>query len=100
MEESSIIVKPIITEKSLRDANSGVFTFMVNKVASKLQIAQAVERIFNVHVKDVTTTKIKGKKRIVGRKRMVVHRPDAKKARVKLSSGEKIDLFETGEKEK
>ncbi len=98
MEAVSIIIKPIITEKSLRDVQKGIFTFAVFKNASKSQIRTSVEKMFNVHVESITTVKIKGKKVTAGRKRMKVLKPDTKKARVKLSKGEKIDLFETGEK--
>lgn len=98
MEAISIIIKPIITEKSLRDVPKGIFTFAVDKNASKSQITASIEKIFNVHVESITTVKTKGKKRSAGRKRMEVFRPDTKKARVRLLKGEKIDLFETGEK--
>lgn len=98
MRTVSIIIKPIITEKSLRDVQKGIFTFAVFKNATKSQVSAAVEKIFNVHVASITTVKIKGKRVVAGRRRMEVFRPDTKKARVKLLKGEKIDLFETGEK--
>lgn len=95
---TNIIRKPIITEKSLADAQSGVFTFEVDKEANKYQIKEAVDHLFKVHVKKVTTANYKGKKRMVGRKRTPVYEPDRKKAWVKLAPSEKIDLFEVGER--
>lgn len=92
-----IIKKPVITEKSLRDARSGVFTFIVDKRAAKTEIKKEIREMFKVHVRKITTCVIKGKKRLVGRKRRPVYEPDVKKARVKLNPGEKIDLFEVGE---
>lgn len=93
-----IIKKPVITEKSFRDAQSGVCTFIVDKKASKQEIRKEVEEMFKVHVKRVATAVVRGKKRLSGRRRVPVCQSDVKKARVKLSAGEKIDLFEVGEK--
>ncbi|OGG15063.1 50S ribosomal protein L23 [Candidatus Gottesmanbacteria bacterium RIFCSPHIGHO2_01_FULL_39_10] len=91
----NILLKPIITESSLKDANLGVFTFMVKKYADKIRIKDAVEKQFQVHVKNISTIKVKGKKRMIGKRRTKVSKPDWKKAKVKLSAGEKISLFET-----
>ena len=91
----NILLKPIITERSLKDASSGVFTFMVKKYADKVGIKKAVESQFQVHVKGLSTIKVKGKKRMIGRRRTKVTKPDWKKAKVRLAAGEKISLFET-----
>ena len=95
---ASIIKKPIITEKSLRDAQMGVFTFEVDKNANKNQIREKIENLFKVHVKKITSATFKGKKRLVGKKRSPVYEPDRKKAWVKLLPAEKIDLFEVGDR--
>jgi large subunit ribosomal protein L23 len=92
-----IVIKPVITEKSLKDASNGTYTFEVDLKADKNQIKSAVEKIFTVHVKDITIVIIKGKNKIAGRKRRKVKQSDIKKARVKLATGEQIDLFEIGE---
>lgn len=98
MITTGIIKKPIITEKSLRDAQMGVFTFEVDKNANKNQIKTNIEALFKVHVKEVRSANFHGKKRLVGKKRTPVAQPDRKKAWVKLAPNEKIDLFEIGEK--
>lgn len=98
MKNISIIKKPLITEKSLKDAARGIFTFIVDKKANKIEITKEVESQFKVHVLAVTTEIIKGKRKQVGRKKNIVRLPDVKKARVRLKSGEKIDLFEVGGK--
>lgn len=98
MEKSSILQKPIITETSLRDAQKGIFTFKVNLDAKRREIKKTIEKMFNVHVNSLTSLILKGKKRAVGRKRMQKSLPDTKKVRVRLLPGEKIDLFEVGEK--
>lgn len=91
-----ILIKPIITERSLAAAAFGKFTFMVEKAANKPQIAASVADQFNVHVINVSTAIIKGKAKRAGKKRLVTKAPDWKKATVTLKTGEKIDLFEVG----
>lgn len=92
-----IIKRPLITEKSLKDAASGIYTFEVKKTASKREIKDAVEQMFKVHVHLVTTTVNHGKTKLAGKKRLRIKEPDMKKARVKVSAGEKIEYFELGE---
>ncbi|MBI2617384.1 50S ribosomal protein L23 [Candidatus Gottesmanbacteria bacterium] len=92
-----VVKKPMITEKTLSDARRGVFTFEVAKDASKKQIAESIERIYNVHVMGVKTLIKKGKVKVAGKKRMKVKLPDIKKAYMRLKQGEKIDAFEVGE---
>lgn len=97
MENINIIKSPVITEKSLNDAKIGVFTFAVSKETDKQEIRKAIESMFKVHVKDITTVLRKGKKKHAGKKRTAVMEPDVKIARVKLGKEEKIDLFEVSE---
>jgi len=98
MTLSNIIKKPVITEKSLKDAQKGVFTFEVDRRVNKYQIKDSIEKLFKVHVIKVKSSNFKGKKRLVGKMRTPIYDPDRKKAWVQLASGEKIDLFETGER--
>lgn len=94
MEQSQIIIKPIITEKSMRDANSGWYTFAVKVKANKNQIGKAVEDQFKVNVLGVKTLIMKGKSKRVGRRRQAVKTSPWKKAKVLLGPEQKIDLFE------
>ncbi|MBM3283998.1 50S ribosomal protein L23 [Candidatus Gottesmanbacteria bacterium] len=96
MTISYIIKGPIITEKSLLDSKNNIYTFKVEKNATKSQIKKAIEDTFNVHVKGINTVRIKGKKRLAGRKRKLSYESDYKKARVMLAATEKISLFEVG----
>lgn len=91
-----ILYKPVITEKSIRDVQHGIFTFAVDPVKTKKEIRSEVESLFHVHVKKIETVIRKGKEKHAGRQRRVVTRPSVKIARLKLAKGEKIDLFETG----
>ena len=90
---TQIIERPIITEKGtmLRQEGNQV-VFSVNKNANKIEIKQAIENLFKVHVEDVKTMVMKGKK-----KRWGMHqykRSTWKKAIVKLRDGESIEFYE------
>ncbi|MDR3031097.1 MAG: 50S ribosomal protein L23 [Holosporales bacterium] len=82
---------PLMTEKStklLESSNS--YVFVVDKMATKPEIKQAVQRVFGVKVKSVNTILMRGKNKIFRGK--PGKRADFKKAIVRLESREKIDL--------
>ncbi len=93
MTMHDIIIKPIVSEKSMDQLADRKYTFKVALNANKIEIRKAVEQIFGVKVEKVTTSRVRGKM-----KRMGVHvgkRPDWKKATVKLTSDSKtIEFFE------
>ena len=66
MLAEDIIVRPIITEKSNDAMQEGKYTFEVNKNATKVEIANAVEKLFEVKVLKVNTVSVKGKSKRVG----------------------------------
>lgn len=66
MRPEEIIIKPIITEKSNDGIQEGKYTFEVNKKATKVDIARAVEKLFEVKVLKVNTITVKGKEKRVG----------------------------------
>ena len=66
MVAEDIIIKPVITEKSAMDMQEGKYTFRVAKKATKIDIANAVEKIFEVKVLKVNTMTVKGKEKRVG----------------------------------
>ncbi len=90
-----VLVRPLIlTEKGNRmRENLGKYLFEVSPEATKVEIRQAVERLFEVKVKSVRTMIVRGKSARLGRKR--VQRPAWKKAIVTLAEGSKIEYFET-----
>ncbi|MFH1832665.1 MAG: 50S ribosomal protein L23 [Candidatus Levyibacteriota bacterium] len=96
MDAGQIIIKPIITEKSMNDVGKGKFTFLVAKDSNKKEIKKAVEEKFKVKVIGVSTIIIKGRSARVGIRRKEVKKADFKKAVVELLKGQKIDLFEAG----
>jgi large subunit ribosomal protein L23 len=92
MEARTVIIRPVISEKSYALIAEGKYTFRVHDRANKTQIARAVEKIFDVEVADVRTAKVPAKP-----KRRGVHRGRTrawKKAVVRLAPGERIELFE------
>jgi large subunit ribosomal protein L23 len=94
-----IIVRPVISEKSIDESNRGKYTFAVHDRANKIQIKAAIEELYkkeNVTVVavNVLTTKAKEKKRGTKRGRIVGHTTPWRKAIVTLAPGQKIEFFE------
>jgi large subunit ribosomal protein L23 len=88
-----VVKRPIITEKAERNREaSRAFAFEVHRDATKIQVKQAVEKLFNVHVIAVRTAIARGKNKRVGRSSG--QRPNWKKAFVTLKDGDTIALFE------
>ena len=89
----SIIIRPVISEHSFDMMGSNTYTFEVAKDSNKIEIAQAVEALFDVHVTKVNTSNVKSKPKRV---RWVVGKTRTwKKAMVTIAEGETIELFAT-----
>ncbi|HEX8362655.1 MAG TPA: 50S ribosomal protein L23 [Longimicrobium sp.] len=90
---NEVIVRPIITEKShgLLD-RLGAYSFVVDRAANKIEIAKAVETLFNVKVSTVRTMNYAGKPKRMGR--FIGKKVNWKKAVVTLQEGDTIELFE------
>ena len=88
----NIIIRPLITEQGMHLANvKGAYSFEVNKKANKTQIRNAVEKIYNVKVRKVSTANHRGKYRRKGMSFGVT--ASWKKAVVFLEPDYHIDLF-------
>ena len=61
MLPEEVIVRPVVTEKSNDEMQLGKYTFEVNKKATKVDIAKAVEKLFEVKVLNVNTMTVRGK---------------------------------------
>ena len=85
-----IIKAPVITEKSENEKEKGKYTFKVDPRANKIEIKEAIEKLFNVKVTAIRTLNVKPKKRRVGRYSGYTNR--SKKAIVTLQEGQTIDL--------
>ena len=66
MLAEEIILAPVVTEKSNDELQAGKYTFKVNKKATKIEIKNAVEKLFEVKVLNVNTMIVKGKTKRVG----------------------------------
>ena len=93
MNAYDIILRPLITEKTTQQKDTGnQVTFEVAPRANRVEIRQAVEKIFDVRVAAVNTMKIRGK--VKRRGRIEGRRRNWKKAVVTLGPGQRIDFFE------
>ena len=97
-----VLLSPVVTEKTTEQMEAeNVYTFIVAKDANKIEIGRAVERIWDVTVEDVRTMRYTGKTRRSQMGRMAKNwskgrRPSFKKAVVKISEGDHIELYEVG----
>jgi large subunit ribosomal protein L23 len=92
MDARSVIIRPIISEKSYAAIEHNRYTFEVDKGASKPQIADAVAEVFGVTVTRVNTMNMPGKARRVRAAKGMTRA--WKKAVVTLKEGDKIEFFE------
>jgi large subunit ribosomal protein L23 len=97
-----VILAPVITEKTTNQMEAAsVYTFIVNRGSNKIEIGQAIEKIWDVTVKDVRTMRYAGKTRRshmarLSRGNSTGKRPAFKKAVVQLAEGDHIELYEAG----
>jgi len=98
MDTQDIILAPIISEKSMKDAGSNKFTFKVAIQSNKKMIKKAIEDKFKVNILDIKTAIVKGKKIRAGKKRTEISQSPWKKAVAKVATGQKISIFDTGGK--
>jgi len=92
MDNTQVIIKPLVTEKSARLTHSrNSVAFHVHKSATKPQIRQAVEQLYSVKVVEVRTMLRKGKPKRT--KYKMTTTPDWKRAIVQLAEDSKIELF-------
>ena len=91
-----LIIEPIVSEKSYALLERNVYTFRVRPDATKPQIHDAVEQVFNVRVVKVNTLNRKGKRKRNRRNFTFGQRPNTKRAIVTLHPDDRIDLFEGG----
>ena len=92
MNEYDIIIRPLVTEQGMHFAKTrNAYSFEVNKSANKVQIHNAVEKLYSVKVLDVRTANVKGKPRRRGSH--FGQTRNWKKAVVVLHQDHHIDLF-------
>ena len=94
MDARSVIIRPVVSEKSYDLIEGNVYTFVVHNDANKTQIRQAIEHIFGVRVVKVNTLNRKGKRMRSRRTGTFTSRPATKRAIVTVHGDDTIDLFE------
>jgi large subunit ribosomal protein L23 len=94
MDHRDVILRPVVSEKTMALLDTNAYTFVVHSEANKIEIRDAVESIFNVRVSKVNTLNRTGKRRRNRRSFTFGKRPDTKRAIVTLVEGDRIDLFE------
>ena len=92
MRSEKVIKKALITEKADRLREINIYQFEVSSTATKHQIKEAVEKLFNVEVLNVKTANLPGKPRRLGRSEG--YKSGYKKASVMLKQGQKIEIVE------
>ena len=95
MDPRTVIIRPVVSEKSYALSGEGKYTFRVNDRAHKTQVRHAVEEIFDVAVAEVRVSRVRPKPK---RRGLSQGRTRGwKKAIVQLAPGERIELFEGAE---
>jgi len=91
----SVLLKPLVTEKVSAMNEHGMYGFIVDKKANKIQIKEAVEKTYGVNVESVNTMIHAGKSKSRYTKSGVISgkMPTYKKAIVKVAEGELIDFY-------
>lgn len=97
LKHQDVVLRPIVTERTMEQQALGKYTFQVHPKANKVQVRKAVEELFKVRVEKVNAIKVRGKTRRFGR--VVGKTADWKKVIVTLKPGDKIiikgiELFE------
>lgn len=89
----SIVLRPVVSEKSYAQYDQQVYTFIVASDANKIEIKSAVEEIFNVRVTNVNTLNRSGKRKRNRRTGTWGTRAGQKRAIVSLAAGDQIEIF-------
>ncbi len=100
-EAYDVIIAPVVTEKTAEQMEGSVYTFVVSNDANKIEIGNAVEKLWDVTVRDVRTMRYAGKAKRAfmgraARNQAKGRRPSFKKAVVQLAEGETIEFYEAG----
>jgi len=93
--DRTVLIRPVISEKSYGLMDQGAYVFVVDPRASKVEIREAVEDSFRVRVASVNTLNRKGKRKRNRRQSTFGRRSDSKRAIVRLVGDDRIELFES-----
>jgi large subunit ribosomal protein L23 len=88
-----VIKKPLVTEKSMAKQQKSVYTFIVAPETTKPEVKNAVEKAFNVKVREIRTVRVKGKLKRMKNMLLEGRRKGWKKAYVTLKEGFRLDII-------
>lgn len=92
MYVDQVIIRPIVTEKSTIQQQSGKYSFIVNKKATKVDVKSAIKQLYGVDVVKVNVISSPSKERLVGRGRSISKRKEEKKVMVTIDSKQSLDI--------
>ena len=93
MDMYQVVIKPLVTEKGTMMLSEGNWvTFKVHPDANKIEVREAIQKIFSVSVLQVNTQIVRGKRRRFGK--TMGQSKAWKKAMVRLKEGDKINLVD------
>jgi len=85
-----VIIRPVVTEKGVKDNSLGKHTFYVHKDSTKIDVKKAIELLYEETVEDVNILRAPKKVRMIGRDRHITKRKAYKKAVVTLKNKKKV----------
>jgi len=92
MNLSQVILKPILTEKTVKGTPHGKYSFIVNEDATKIDVKIALKTLYGANVVKVNILKGQPKTKLGRGRKLVTKRTETRKAIVTLKKGEKLDL--------
>ncbi len=91
--QNKFFLKPLRTEKTMRETSKNKYAFRVDAAASKTDIKLIAQELFGIKVVGMQTVKMRGKKYKTGKKGLYKKNSDWKKAIIEIAAGQKIDVY-------
>lgn len=91
----TILVKPVVTEKSIRNQENSKYTFIVPKNTNKIEVKSAIESLYGVKVTNINKIKVLPKTRMIKRGKLATKRKHSIKMVVSLKKGAHLDITKT-----
>ena len=93
----NVLLRPIVTEKSMKAQSLGKYTFVISSNATKIDVQKAVELRYSVKVEGVNVMPVRKKVRLIGRTKQHTKRQAEKRAVVTLKKGQTLDIMNIAE---
>ncbi len=96
----TVCIRPVVTEKSMKAQEKRQYTVMVDKSATKIDIANAFSVMYSVEIESVNVIPVRKKTRAIGKTKVYTKRKAGKKAIVTIKEGQTLDLMKIEEEKK